>query len=167
MATIHKISGYVIDPYSKATDNDIEESINHVTEGWMKHFHCESAPVTDLYLNDDILTFYNCDLSECEKYFHNKPSTESGRPVPQTGELYRHFKAGKIVEVICVAQSTEHIGSYEVIYRNPLDKSKMAWRRPLDMFLSKTDKTKYPTATQEWRFEKVDFDEAFPENAAP
>lgn len=72
------------------------------------------------------------------------------------GETYRHFK-GHIIKVLAVASHTEKPETL-VIYREigkKNDKGLGTWARPLDMFISKVDKDKYPDATQEYRFELV------------
>ncbi len=67
------------------------------------------------------------------------------------GKKYRHFK-GHIIKVICIATNTE-TNELEVIYEHI--KTKQIWARPLDMFVSKVDKNKYPEVTQEYRFEEI------------
>ena len=64
---------------------------------------------------------------------------------------YRHFK-GHVVEVVLLAKDTESLEDL-VVYKH-LDKNEY-WVRPLDMFLSKVDKEKYPDIKQEYRFEEV------------
>lgn len=120
------------------------------------HFHVETADIGE-WEDDNPLNYSGCDLAECEKYFGAKPYVKSDGPIPKAGERYRHFKTGKIVEVICVSQDTEHVGIFSVVYicKDSYNNGKI-WHRPLDMFLSKTDKEKYPWARQEWRFEKVE-----------
>ncbi len=72
---------------------------------------------------------------------------------PEKGELYRHFKGG-LYRVITVAQHTE-TSEGMVIYASEEDPSKV-WARPIASFLSPVDRVKYPDATQEMRFERVD-----------
>ena len=66
------------------------------------------------------------------------------------GQTYRHFK-GDLIHVIDVAKHTETEEEF-VIYEH----LGTIWARPIDMFLSKVDKEKYPDVKQEYRFEKVE-----------
>ncbi|KNF08938.1 hypothetical protein CLPU_5c02450 [Gottschalkia purinilytica] len=65
---------------------------------------------------------------------------------------YRHFK-GNEYELIDIAIHSETEEKYAV-YR-PLYGDKQLYIRPLDMFLSKVDKNKYPEVKQEYRFEYI------------
>lgn len=64
----------------------------------------------------------------------------------------RHFK-GKEYLVIDVAWHTEDEG-YVVIYRALYGDCNL-YVRPLEMFMSKVDRDKYPNASQEYRMELV------------
>lgn len=66
----------------------------------------------------------------------------------EVGKAYRHFK-GFIVRVLAVAKHTE-TNEMMVVYSC---KDGVYYARPLDMFLSKVDREKYPEAKQEYRFE--------------
>ena len=68
----------------------------------------------------------------------------------KTGRVYRHFK-GDYYLVEGVANDSE-TGEPFVIYRKLYGDGGL-WLRPLEMFLSKVDKQKYPDVTQEYRFE--------------
>ena len=67
--------------------------------------------------------------------------------------VYRHFKNKYyIVEDIAFDSETQE---QMVVYRQLYGEGSL-WVRPLDMFLSKVDKEKYPDVEQEYRFELVE-----------
>lgn len=69
---------------------------------------------------------------------------------PKVGEKYKHFK-GNTITIIALAKDTEDLKEM-VVYEHDGE----TWVRPLDMFMSKVDKDKYPNVEQEYRFEKID-----------
>ncbi len=69
----------------------------------------------------------------------------------EIGEVYRHFK-GNLYRVEDIAKHSE-TGEIYVVYRQ-LYGDKSLWIRPLDMFLEKVDKEKYPNIEQKYRFER-------------
>ena len=71
----------------------------------------------------------------------------------QLKRVYRHFK-GDYYLVEDLARDSE-TGEVYVVYRKLYGDGGL-WIRPLDMFLSKVDKEKYPNAQQEYRFELQD-----------
>ena len=64
--------------------------------------------------------------------------------------IYKHFK-GDYYIVEDVAKHSETLEKY-VVYRQLYGASEL-YIRPLEMFLSKVDKQKYPNVEQEYRFE--------------
>lgn len=64
--------------------------------------------------------------------------------------VYRHFK-GNLYRVLAVALNTE-TEEQMVVYQDVVNTDKV-FVRPLDNFLSKVDRTKYPDVKQENRFE--------------
>lgn len=68
---------------------------------------------------------------------------------PKKGEIYRHFK-GNLYEVLAIAMHTETEETM-VVYKE-VDGEK-TYVRPLEMFVSKVDKEKYPEVMQTYRFQ--------------
>lgn len=75
------------------------------------------------------------------------------RPNPRPQEIYRHFK-GNIYQIITLARHSED-GMEMVVYQQ-LYAPYEVYVRPLEMFMSRIDTTKYPDERQVYRFEKLD-----------
>ena len=146
---IFKISGYLVDPNGENEAAWIREELRHLNDTFGHHVHVKEADILD-WTDENPLNYENCDLAECEKYFHDKYPVREDRSV-EVGKTYRHFK-GKIVEVIAISQDTESPGQYYVVYKC---EDGAIWSRPYGMFVGKVDRKKYPDADQEYRFEEV------------
>ena len=72
--------------------------------------------------------------------------------IPKENDIYRHFKGNKY-KVLYIAKHSETLEDmvvYEALYGNH-----SIWVRPLEMFMGKVDKKKYPDVKQVNRFERI------------
>lgn len=142
---IFKISGYMIDS-GDASARDVINLLGRYL--CLRQLHIEEVEVSGKTLADFP---ENVDLAELEKCFDHRTErvTEYDRPLPQEGEVWRHFK-GNEVKIVGIAQHTEW-NTLDVVYTYV---GKL-FNRPLDMFMSEVDREKYPGSKQKYRFERT------------
>lgn len=151
MARIFRISGYLVCD-RETTAKELESYFDTMPGEWQQQFRIEQSE--EFTLNGE--SNFNCDLALLARHFKGfcDSAYNFDRPIPQKGEKYRHFKLGKIVTVIGISRHTE-TEELTVVY----EYEGTIWNRPLEMFMSKVDKEKYPNASQKYRFEKVESEE--------
>lgn len=152
MARIFRFSGYFIDndkyPYEDwELENALLDEITTMVESYAVHqLHIEQGE--DFVIDGELEE--NCDLALLTRHFKKDVDYNFDRTIPQTGEKYRHFKQGKIVNIIGICRHTETT-EISVVYGC----EGQVWNRPLEMFMSEVDKKKYPDAKQRYRFERL------------
>ncbi len=150
MARIFRISGYLVCD-RETTAKELESYFDAMPGEWWQQFHIEQSE--EFTLNGE--SSFNCDLALLTRHFKaDNISTEFDRPLPQKGEKYKHFKLGKIVNIIGISRHTE-TEEISVVY----EYEGHIWNRPLEMFMSEVDKEKYPNAEQKYRFELEESEE--------
>lgn len=151
MAKIFRFSGYFVENEQIEDIETFEDRLNGLcilTDDIVQQLHIEQSEDFELDGEDKP----NCDLALLTRHFKkDNINKEFDRPLPKTGEKYKHFKIGKIVTIIGISRHTE-TEEISVIY----DYEGHIWNRPLNMFMSEVDKTKYPDATQKYRFELME-----------
>ena len=149
MARIFRFSGYLVE------NSDIEDLenvkyrlglIKTEYDDVIQQLHIEESE--EFEAKEELEE--NCDLALLTRHFKKDVDYNFDRPIPQTGEKYRHFKQGKIVNIIGICRHTE-TAEISVVYGC----EGQVWNRPLEMFMSEVDKKKYPDAKQQYRFEVV------------
>ena len=154
MARVYRVNGYVVDKHDIISRDDIERVLNAKAKEdspIVGHINIDESAKFDW---DDSLKVAkrDCDpidLADCVDGNNVWNCIEhEGYPVV-VGKYYRHFK-GMIVKVLAIARDTED-GHLSVVYECHTG----VWSRPYTMFISKVDRTKYPDADQEYRFEPV------------
>ena len=93
-------------------------------------------------------------------------TTPEKRPSFKAGDIVRHFKhelypAGspmytyRILGLAAHSETGETLVIYEALYDLKENDALKVFARPLDMFMSEVDKTKYPDVRQRYRFERM------------
>lgn len=151
MAVIFRFSGYLVDIGESYSEEDIAVEIKNVLDDGIVHqLHAERSD--NFEWDDDLpVNRHNCDMAHLEAYFDTDCMVDVSRDVIVGGK-YRHFKEGKIVEVLAISRNTEHINDVSVVYRCSDGR---VWNRPYNMFVSKVDAEKYPEHKGKYRFELV------------
>ena len=141
---LFKISGYLLEANAQTVEN-LEWTMNRQFD--TRQLHIEESEPFD---SDDRLDDKNCDLAFLEEHFNHSAKNEFDRELPKPREIWRHFKEGKLVRIVGIAEGTEY-HEKSVIYKA----GEALWSRPLDMFMSEVDREKYPDAKQKYRFKRV------------
>ena len=152
MAKIFRFSGYVVE------SKEIEDKVAF-SNRFVGALGCMDSDVIQQLHIEESERFRphgeleeNCDLALLTRHFKKaEPKCKYDRPLPLTGQKYRHFKLGKIVTVIGLSRHTE-TEEVTVVYKY----EGHIWNRPLEMFMSEVDREKYPNAIQKYRFELME-----------
>jgi hypothetical protein len=94
-------------------------------------------------------------------------TSEQSHPALAPGDIVAHFKRETVPAEEIAAGSTRYLYRYLGIVHHSETQEPLAlyealyppygmWVRPLDMFLGKVDREKYPAIRQRWRFERAD-----------
>lgn len=142
MANIIRFDGFLVDNSNDHTDclelfRGISEDVT------LQQLHLDEAKFDGKVPKD-------AGIDTLLEPFKDTSDFKFDRPIPKDGQMYRHFKTGKVVTVMCVSKHTE-TGIMSVVY----ECDGLIWDRPLSMFMSKVDRDKYSKATQGYRFELV------------
>ena len=146
MKRLIRVSGYIIDEHGEHLAELQRLAKSESARHWKMDF-------SEDFDEDKNLADKNCDLAHLEYHFVERRYESDGeRELPKAGEIWKHFK-GKSVTIIAVAKFSEDATKRLVVYDCPNG----VYARPLDMFMSKVDKFKYPNAEQIYRFERVNY----------
>ena len=153
MAKIFRFSGYFVENNEIEDVANFEDRISELcmeSEDIIQQLHIEES---EEFEADGELE-ENCDLALLTRHFKKDVDYNFDRPIPQTGEKYKHFKLGKVVTIIGISRHTE-TEEISVVY----EYEGHIWNRPLGMFMSKVDRNKYPNSKQKYRFELIGGDD--------
>jgi hypothetical protein len=92
---------------------------------------------------------------------------DQSHPALEPGDIVAHFKRETVPAEEIAAGSTRYLYRYLGVVHHSETQEPLAlyealyppfgmWVRPLDMFLGKVDREKYPAIRQRWRFERAD-----------
>lgn len=149
MARIFRFSGYLVENSNIEDLENVKYGLGLIKTEYddvIQQLHIEESE--EFEAKEELEE--NCDLALLTRHFKKDVDYNFDRPIPQTGEKYRHFKQGKIVNIIGICRHTE-TAEISVVYGC----EGHIWNRPLEMFMSEVDKKKYPDAKQRYRFEVV------------
>lgn len=149
MAKIFRFSGYLVENSNIEDLENVKYRLGLIKTEYddvIQQLHIEESE--EFEAKEELEE--NCDLALLTRHFKKDVDYNFDRPIPQTGEKYRHFKQGKIVNIIGICRHTE-TAEISVVYGC----EGQVWNRPLEMFMSEVDKEKYPDAKQRYRFEVV------------
>lgn len=149
MARIFRFSGYLVENSNIEDLENVKYRLGLIKTEYddvIQQLHIEESE--EFEAKEELEE--NCDLALLTRHFKKDVDYNFDRPIPQTGEKYRHFKQGKIVNIIGICRHTETT-EISVVYGC----EGQVWNRPLEMFMSEVDKKKYPDAKQRYRFERL------------
>lgn len=149
MAKIFRFSGYLVENSNIEDLENVKYRLGLIKSEYddvIQQLHIEESE--EFEAKEELEE--NCDLALLTRHFKKDVDYNFDRPIPQTAEKYRHFKQGKIVNIIGICRHTE-TAEISVVYGC----EGQVWNRPLEMFMSEVDKKKYPDAKQRYRFEVV------------
>ena len=152
MAKIFRFSGYFVENDKIEDVSNFENRISELcmeSDDIIQQLHIEESEEFEA----DVELEENCDIALLARHFKGfcDSAYNFGRPIPQKGEKYKHFKIGKIVTIIGISRHTE-TEEISVVY----EYEGHIWNRPIEMFMSEVDKEKYPNAEQKYRFELLE-----------
>ena len=99
------------------------------------------------------------DSPDCQNNKDAKTSLVGSRSTPWRGEVWRHFKGNLYKIIACPVKHTEtneQLVVYQALYGDYRIDDFTVYARPLEIFMGRVDKQKYPDAKQNYRFELVE-----------